>query len=101
MRTLVAVAVVLWLVALFGCAPAPDYSGVYGDLAGEAAYAVLKLRGEVAPSPPASDKCDNCNGTGIIGDGTVKIQCPECKGTGKRMQSVLIRDCPDGRCLPR
>lgn len=95
--------VLLLCVLLTGCSPAVDYSGVYADLACEAGYAVLRLRGEVAPTPPppASDKCENCNGTGIIGDGRVKIQCPECKGTGKKMQSVLLRDCPDGRCLPR
>ena len=96
--------VLLACVLLCGCSPSGDYSGVYADFACETAYAVLKLRGEIAPTPPpappASDKCDNCNGTGIIGDGRVKIQCPECKGTGKRMQSVLIRNCPDGKCKP-
>lgn len=92
--------VLLLCVLVAGCSPAADYSGVYADLACEAGHAVMKLRGEIPPTP-ASDQCENCNGTGIIGDGTVKIQCPECKGTGKKMQSVLIKNCPDGRCLPR
>lgn len=93
----------LLAVLLCGCQPAVDYSSTYADLACEAAYAVVKVRGQITPtpSPPASDKCDNCNGTGIIGDGRVKIQCPECKGTGKRMKSVVVRpDCPDGKCRP-
>lgn len=95
--------VLLLCVLVAGCSPAVDYSGIYADLACEAGYAVLQLRVEVTPTPtpPASDQCENCNGTGIIGDGRVKIQCPECRGTGKKTQSVLLRDCPDGRCLPR
>jgi RecJ-like exonuclease len=94
----------LMVLLLTGCQPSADYSGIYADLACEAGYAVLKIRSQInpTPTPPASDKCDNCDGTGIIGDGRVKIQCPECKGTGKKLKSVLVQpDCPDGRCLPR
>lgn len=76
----------LLLAFVAGCGTAADRSGMYADLACEAAYAVTRLRSQITPTPPPapSGKCDNCNGTGIIGDGRVKIQCPECKGTGKR-----------------
>lgn len=88
------------VLALAGCRPTIDYPDVYADLACETAYSVLRSRAEVHPSPkpPASDQCDNCAGTGIIGDGRVKITCPECKGTGKKVKSVLVQPCPDGRC---
>ena len=32
---------------------------------------------------PSSDICENCSGTGRLGDGTVSVECPVCKGTGK------------------
>lgn len=69
-----------------GCQPLADYQALHADLACETAYAVVRLRSQITPTPPPapSGKCDNCDGTGIIGDGRVKIACPECKGTGKR-----------------
>ncbi|MCP4848065.1 MAG: hypothetical protein GY899_08985 [Verrucomicrobiaceae bacterium] len=27
--------------------------------------------------------CDNCNGTGIVGDGTIELECIVCGGDGK------------------
>ena len=37
------------------------------------------------PSPPQPDQCENCNGTGEIGDGAgISVTCPECDGTGVR-----------------
>jgi thiol-disulfide isomerase/thioredoxin len=39
-----------------------------------------------APAPPAPSpdrrKCENCHGTGIVGDGVIKIACKVCNGTG-------------------
>ncbi len=38
-----------------------------------------------APSPtptPGPTKCDNCNGTGKVGDGRVFVPCPVCGGDG-------------------
>jgi DnaJ-class molecular chaperone len=43
-----------------------------------------KLKQEMAPAP-ASDKCENCDGTGKIGDGRIVMTCPVCKGTGKKV----------------
>lgn len=36
----------------------------------------------VNPSP-SGGICDNCNGRGRVGDGTVMVTCPECDGTGR------------------
>lgn len=32
---------------------------------------------------PVSDICNNCEGTGQLGDGTISVICPVCEGTGK------------------
>lgn len=87
------------VVLLAGCRPTIDYPDVYADLACETAYATVRDRQQIKPSPaPASDKCENCDGTGKIGDGRIVMTCPECKGTGKKLKSVLV--CPDGKCKP-
>lgn len=36
-----------------------------------------------SPAPDAGDKCQDCNGTGKVGDGTVFVKCKACNGTGK------------------
>lgn len=72
------------LVAVIGCvATLPDDHGVSADMACETARMVVQLRQEIAPTP-ASDKCENCDGTGKIGDGRIVLPCPACKGTGKK-----------------
>ena len=38
---------------------------------------------------PDSEVCENCNGTGTIGDGTVSFQCTVCDGTGKITKDEL------------
>ena len=45
-----------------------------------------------APTPPEpdSDICENCNGRGKVGDGTVMRICPVCDGTGKKKKSGLM-----------
>jgi hypothetical protein len=68
-----------------GCgAPAPDHPDIVADLACETARMSVKLSQDMAPAP-ASDKCDNCDGTGKIGDGRIVFTCPVCKGTGKKV----------------
>jgi hypothetical protein len=76
----------LLVLFLAGCGTAADRSGMYADLACETAYAVVRLRSQITPTPAPkpSGKCDNCNGTCVIGDGRIKIQCPVCKGACKR-----------------
>ena len=72
------------LIAVIGCvATLPDDHGVSADMACETARMVVQLRHEIAPTP-TSDKCENCDGTGKIGDGRIVLPCPLCKGTGKK-----------------
>ncbi len=74
----------VFMLTLQSCgAPATDHPDIVADLACETARMSVKISQEMAPAPK-SDKCENCAGTGIIGDGRVKITCPECKGTGKK-----------------
>lgn len=48
----------------------------------------LDIPTPVNPSPkpaPVSDECDNCNGVGKVGDGTIMLTCPVCNGSGKKV----------------
>lgn len=35
------------------------------------------------PGPAPGDACENCNGRGKVGDGTVMVTCAVCGGTGR------------------
>lgn len=68
----------LVLVLLCGCT-SPDYSGIV-------AVSVGVTSDGQSPDPTPTPKpgiCENCNGTGKLGDGTVVLPCPACNGTGK------------------
>jgi DnaJ-class molecular chaperone len=54
---------------------------VTADLAAEGAQMVVRLRQEPTP---VSDECSSCGGSGVLGDGRIKIRCEPCGGTGKR-----------------
>lgn len=70
----------------------PADSGVTADLACETASMVMRLRQEMSPTP-VSDKCERCDGQGVIGDrANINIKCPDCDGTGKKPTSVC-KDC--------
>jgi len=73
------------LMGIPGCGDAPpvDRPDIVADIACETARMVVSLSGEMAPAP-ASDKCENCDGTGKLGDGRIVTVCPACKGTGKK-----------------
>lgn len=90
----------LLLALVAGCinAAAVDSADIVADLACETARMAVGLSQEMAPAP-ASDKCDNCDGTGKIGDGRIVMTCPVCKGTGNRAKSVLA-PCTSGSCKP-
>lgn len=79
------------LVVLVGCvATLPSDHSITADLACEAARTIVQLRQEIPPSPPkpSDGKCQNCSGRGYVGDGTVKVKCQPCGGTGKEPKSV-------------
>lgn len=59
-------------------------AAITAELACEASLAVVSLRNKPSPDKPASGQCDNCNGTGKIGDGRIVMVCPSCNGTGKK-----------------
>jgi hypothetical protein len=79
---------ILSLIALAGCvASLPDDPTISADLACEVARAVVQLRAapDATPDdkPKPGDKCPNCDGRGYVGDGTVKVNCQPCDGTGR------------------
>jgi hypothetical protein len=79
---------ILSLIALAGCvATLPDDPTISADLACEVARAVVQLRAapDATPDdkPKPGDKCPNCDGRGYVGDGTVKVNCQPCEGTGR------------------
>ena len=72
-----------FVVVLVGCvATLPGDDSLTADIAAETARMVVQLRQQIPPTP-ASDKCENCDGTGKLGDGRIVTVCPVCKGTGK------------------
>ena len=86
---------VCFAVAFVGCvASLPGDTGITADLACETARMVVLMRRQITPAPQ-SDVCENCDGTGKIGDGRIVMQCPDCKGTGKKPKA---QPCPDGKC---
>lgn len=78
---------IVFVVVAIGCVATlpPDDVTVSADLSAEAARMVVQLRSEIGPAPkPVDERCENCNGTGKIGDGRIVMKCPTCGGTGKR-----------------
>lgn len=74
-----------FVVVCVGCvASLPADDGVTADLACEAARAIVELRQQIppTPAPPSDGKCTNCSGRGYVGDGTIKVKCQPCNGTG-------------------
>ena len=63
--------------------PLPGFSWTVNEWLGvvEATAGTAVLR---ATTIPSGDTCDDCGGTGRLGDGTVWVKCLACDGTGKR-----------------
>lgn len=78
-----------WLLCLVavvvGCVVTlPADHRLSADLAVETARMVVQMRNEIHPTPtPDSDDCENCI-DGYVGDGTIKVKCQVCGGTGKK-----------------
>lgn len=75
-----------FIVVLVGCvATLPSDDGLTADIAAETARMVVQLRQQIPPTPvpPSDGKCANCEGRGYVGDGTVRVTCQPCGGTGK------------------
>ena len=62
--------------------PSPGFSWTATRWLGviEASAGTAALAPEITPS---GDVCENCGGTGRLGDGVVSVECPVCDGTGK------------------
>ena len=88
--------IVPFLVVFVGCvATLPGDDGLTADLACETARMVVQLRQQIPPSPPkpSDGKCRNCEGRGYVGDGTVRVTCQPCGGTGREPKSVCVEGC--------
>jgi RecJ-like exonuclease len=77
---------ICFTVVFIGCVSTlPSDNTVSADIAAETARLVVQLRNEIKPTPtPDSGDCENCNGTGKVGDGTIMNTCQVCGGTGKK-----------------
>ena len=86
---MIRIATIIALILVTGC---DGISPVRGRDAKAIACGVLATNSlDSAPSPsptpapkpaPGPTKCDNCNGTGRVGDGRVSVPCPVCGGDG-------------------
>ena len=78
--------ILLAAISIAGCEPDPTPEsrpnrGLVGVLW---ALAIQPDGDTLVPDDPVGDECDNCNGTGQIGDGRTMMKCLECDGTGRR-----------------
>ena len=87
---------------LAGCVDrGPVDPTIAADLACEGARVAVLYRLKPPSPAPASDACENCNGTGKVGDGRIMSTCRACGGTGKTPKSVLAPAvCTTGTCRP-
>lgn len=72
---------VAFLLAASGCvATLPADPLITADIATETAR--LAIVSALHDGDPEPGRCENCNGTGKIGDGKIMHDCPECGGDG-------------------
>lgn len=91
--------------ACVGCESRPPVGdcSLTADIACETAYFLVGFSTK-PDAPNAGDKCDNCGGTGKVGDGRVFVKCAACDGTGKKKQAKVLSQiktptCTNGVCL--
>jgi hypothetical protein len=77
--------VVILVLSLAGCDAVirPDTTTNGLALSSWAIAAATPVDDKPKPAPD-DDKCQNCNGTGKVGDGRVSVKCRVCNGTGKK-----------------
>lgn len=85
--------------AMFGCNAhaEPIRHDFTSEIVSELALASLKETApipNVVPQPNVGTTCQNCKGTGKVGDGVVGVVCPKCKGTGKAQAQVEQKSLP-------
>lgn len=72
--------------AFVGCVVSipSDEAELAAELATGTARIVVVQRARPDSKPDAGDRCENCAGEGRVGDGTVFVTCPVCRGTGRK-----------------
>tara|TARA_R100001510_G_scaffold15082_1_gene12415 strand:+ start:1131 stop:1463 length:333 start_codon:yes stop_codon:yes gene_type:complete len=45
--------------------------------------------------PDTGDVCQDCDGTGKVGDGRVMVKCQTCDGTGKKLKAQKEKESAD------
>jgi len=81
----------LALLLVAGCRPAsPPPPDLRPWIAVTGVYALMAPAiAPLPPSPAPGAKCENCRGTGKVGDGTVFETCSVCGGTGVTPSKAL------------
>lgn len=79
-----------------GCSSASSDLRPFVAVAGK--YSLME-KTSPTPSPKPDGLCENCRGTGKVGDGRVAVTCPVCDGTGK--SKTAEAPCKDGTCQPK
>jgi RecJ-like exonuclease len=83
-----------WMMLLIVCAGCgldviPEDVPNNGTAAAAFAMAAVAETSDKPEPQPSSDKCENCDGKGKVGDGRVMVTCRVCNGTGKKPKSEL------------
>lgn len=88
----------IFCLLLSGCSgqPADQWDAMPLDLARSsslvAKYNTLSSSVVVPKVPQIGDQCPDCGGTGILGDGTIKLKCDKCDGDGRIDEKDLSSD---------
>jgi len=90
-RSILATCLAVLLLVATGCVIERVEAVDWRQAAAVDAAAVSLVDGAVAPLDNPDDKCDACNGTGKVGDGTVMLTCTVCDGTGKLTRDDIVK----------
>lgn len=83
--------IIVSAIATVGCvASLPSDPTLSADLAVETARMVIARRAAPPAPKPDAGKCENCNGTGKIGDGRIVLPCGECGGDGVKGEEKSV-----------